>query len=52
MQEYDFKIMHRPRLKHANADVCLRHPLPTTVDNGARRNHEAGGSDMINAVVA
>ena len=52
LQEYDFKIVHRPELKHANADVCLRHPLPTTVDNGARRDHDAGESDRAVAVVA
>ena len=52
MQGYDFKIVHRPGLKHANADVCLRHPLPTTVDNGAPRDHDVGESDRTNAVVA
>ena len=49
LQEYDFKIVHRPGLRHANADECSRHPLPTTVDNGARRNHDAGESDKTNA---
>ena len=38
LQEYDFKIVHGLGLKHANADVCSHHSLPTTVDNGARRN--------------
>ena len=36
LQEYDFKKVHRPGLKHANADVCLRHPLPTIVDKWGR----------------
>ena len=44
LQEYDFKIVHWPRLEHANADVCSRHPLPTTVNNGARRDHDAGAA--------
>ena len=44
--------MHRPDQKHANADVCSRHPSPTTVDNGARRDHDAGESDKVHAVVA
>ena len=52
LQEYDFKTMHRPGLKHPNADVCLRHPFPTTVDNEARRDHDAGESDKTDAVVA
>ena len=52
LQEYDFKIVHRPGLKHANADVCLRLPLPTTVDNGALRDHDAGENDRTDAVVA
>ena len=52
MQEYDFKIVHRPGLKYANADVCLHHPLPTTVDNGARREHDACEVDKTDAVVA
>ena len=46
------KIVRRPGLKHANADVCLRHLLPTTVDNGARRDNDAGESDRTDAVVA
>ena len=52
MQEYDFKIVHRPGLKHVNAVACSRHPLPTIVDNGARREHDAGESDTPDAVVA
>ena len=41
-----------PRLKHANADVCSRQPLPTNVDNGTRRDHDAGASDRTDAVMA
>ena len=52
LQEYDFKIVHWQGLKHANADVCSRHPLPTTVDNGARRDHDASESGRRDAVVA
>ena len=52
LQEYDFKIVHRPGLKHANADVCSRHPLPTTVNNRARGDHDAGESGKTDAVVA
>ena len=51
-QEYDFKVVHRPGPKHANADVCSRHPLPTTVINGARKDHDAGESDRTDAVMA
>ena len=50
--EYDFKIVLRPGLKHVNTDVCSRHPLPITVDNGTRRDHDAGESDRTDAVVA
>ena len=50
MQEYDFKIVHRPGQKHANADVCSCHPLPTTVHNEVRRDHDAGESDTTDAV--
>ena len=52
LQEYDFKIVHRPRLEHANADVRSRHSLPTTIENGARRDHDAGESDSTDAVMA
>ena len=51
-QEYEFKIVCRRGLNHANADVCSRHPLPTTVDNGARRDHDAWESDKTDVVVA
>ena len=51
MQEYDFKIVQRPGLKHANADVCSRHPLPTTVDNGARSDHDVSERDRTGVVV-
>ena len=44
--------MHRPRLKHANADVCSRLPLPTTVNNGTSRDHDAGESDRADAIMA
>ena len=44
--------MHRPGLKHANADVCLRHPLPTTVDNETYKDLDAGEGDKTDAVVA
>ena len=46
LQEYDLKIIHRPGLKHANADVCSRQPLPSTVDNEAWRDHDDGEEDM------
>ena len=52
LQGYDFKIVHRPRMMHANRDVCSRHPLPTTVDNGARMDHDARESERTDAVVA
>ena len=51
-QEYNFKMVHRPGLKHANADVCSRHPFPTTGENGVRRDHDAGEGDRTDAVVA
>ena len=52
MHEFDFKIMHRLGLKHANADVCLCHPLPITIDNRVRGDHDAGESDRTDVVVA
>ena len=39
-------------MKLAKADVCSRHPLPTTVDNGALRDHDAGENDRTDATVA
>ena len=41
LQEYDFQIVHRPGVQHANADTLLRLPLPTTRDNtGARLDED------------
>ena len=41
MQDYEFTIEHRPGLKHQNADVPSRFPLPTTEDGtGARLDHD------------
>ena len=50
--EYDFKIIHRPSLKNTLANVCPRHPLSATVNNGARWDHDAGEDDKTDAVVA
>jgi hypothetical protein len=37
LQEFDFTVEHRPGIKHQNADVLSRCPLPTTFDGtGAR----------------
>ncbi|GLC55390.1 hypothetical protein PLESTB_000982200 [Pleodorina starrii] len=41
MQEYDFEVVHRPGLKHQNADVLSRYPSPSDADNtGARLDEE------------
>ena len=41
LAEYDFTVVHRPGVKHANADVCSRFPLDTTEDRtGARFNED------------
>ena len=50
LQEYDFMIIHKPSLKHANADVRSRHPPPSTVDNGDRRDHNDGKGDRPDAL--
>ena len=52
LQEYDLEIVHRAGLKHANADVCSRHPLPTTVNNGACRDHDEGDGTLNECVMA
>lgn len=42
LQDYDFTIVHRPGVTHANADVPSRFPLPHTTDvTGARMDEDA-----------
>jgi RNase H-like domain found in reverse transcriptase/Reverse transcriptase (RNA-dependent DNA polymerase)/Integrase zinc binding domain/PHD-finger len=42
LMDFDFEIIHRPGIKHANADVPSRFPLPDTDDGtGARLDTEA-----------
>ena len=41
LQEHDFEIVHRPGLKHNNADTLSRFPQPSSEDNtGARLDHD------------
>jgi hypothetical protein len=41
MQEYDFEVVHRPGLKHQNADVLSRYPSTSDADpTGARLDEE------------
>ena len=39
-------------MKHANDNVCSRHRVPSTVDNGPRWDHDDGEGDIIDAVAA
>jgi hypothetical protein len=32
LQEYEFKVIHRPSITHKNADTILRRPLTTFED--------------------
>jgi hypothetical protein len=32
LQEYEFKVIHRPSITHQNADTMLRRPLTTSKD--------------------
>jgi len=32
LQEYEFKVIHRPNITHQNADTMLRRPLTTSKD--------------------
>ena len=48
LQDYDFKVEHRPGLKHQNADVPSRYPLANTDDpTGARLDHDPVPSSAI-----
>jgi hypothetical protein len=51
LQEYDFTVVHRPGVKHQNADTLSRFPLPTTADEtGARMDlEEAAGPSALAA---
>ena len=41
LQEYNFDILHRPGVKHQNADVLSRHPILSSADHtGARVDHD------------
>jgi hypothetical protein len=41
LQEYDFAVIHRPGVKHNNADVLSRFPQKSEIDqSGARLDHE------------
>ena len=41
LQEYDFDLEHRAGIKHTNADVLSRFPLPSSHDDtGARFDHD------------
>lgn len=42
VSEFDFIVRYRQGVKHTNADVVSRNPLPTTVDStGARMHHDS-----------
>ena len=42
LQEYEFKIIHRPGVDNAVADCCSRMPLPSTEDAGRESREELG----------
>jgi len=33
LQDFSFKILHRPRLKHTNVDALSRNPMGLTTDD-------------------
>jgi hypothetical protein len=33
LQDFNFKILHRPRLKHANVDALHRNPMGPATDD-------------------
>jgi hypothetical protein len=33
LQDFNFKILHRPRLKHANVDALRRNPMGPATDD-------------------
>ncbi|CAM6079091.1 unnamed protein product, partial [Sphagnum tenellum] len=33
LQDYDFKIVHRPGIRHANADALSRNPVGEAMDD-------------------
>ncbi len=40
LQDFDFEIVHRPGVRHQNADFLSRQPLPSTADTTGQRLEE------------
>jgi hypothetical protein len=41
LQEYEFKVIHRPGITHQNTDTMLRRPFTTSEDfSKARQNFD------------
>ena len=48
MQEYDFEVVHRPGVKHQNADLLSRNPSPSAIDDtGARMDEDIAGTKRV-----
>ena len=53
LQEYDFEVIHRPGLKHQNADLLSRYPEASSADNtGARLDEDVASARRVAAALS